>query len=613
MSSRTAVQTRSRSRFWLVVSIVLMIVGMVGASLIQTNGGKVTVKDLNWQTANGLAMSGLLFVPDGVTAENPAPAIVVSHGMYNNREMQDLNFVELARRGFVVLSMDMYSHGKSENVPNIMEIFPGMYQAVVMLAGQDIVDETRIGITGHSLGGMSSNIAVNIDNAVGSNLISAVLVNSADATYSDEDGERTNIYGSRDAGIIAPRYDEWFFGDVDEAGNPTPTRDFIQHGNAQSFLHFGVDPSGLEQRDAETIYTETIDGEDAMRVIYNPTIIHPWSHFSKQSTDATIEFFTQSLGAPNPVDGQVWQWKVVFNTIGLIGFGIFLVAFTLQLSKVPYFRSLRTKNTVAIRTTDGTGKAWFWGTLTLGAVLAGLLYLPIITAVKGNTNSADPWIQASPWGIGVWAATNGVITILMLTAFYFAYMKKKGITLRERGIVMPLGQIWKTILLALSTVVAGFAWVFIADYFFKVDFRIWVVAVKAFDAVTIGRALFPAMVLLLIFYVMLSIANNSINFIRIGKKETEKEWINTTVLAAISAVPSAAILLAQYIGYVSTGFLPFNNMYVVWLFPLLVFLPVATVISRKIYRETNNPYLGGIISGVVITLIACANTLTWAA
>lgn len=608
-----ATHRSGKSRFWLVASILLMLVGMMGSSFVQTSGGDVTVKDLKWQTANGLAMSGLIFVPDGVTEESPAPAIVVSHGMYNNREMQDLNFVELSRRGFVVLSMDMYSHGKSEPVGDITQIFPGMYQAVAMLAGIDYVDSERIGITGHSLGGMSSNVAVQIDNAMGTELVSAVLVNSADAVYADdESGEFVDIYGSRDVGIMAGKYDEWFFVDVDDAGNPTAPRDFLQYNNAQSFLHFGADPEGLELRDAETVYYETIDGDEAMRVIYNPTIIHPWAHFSKQSTEATADFFSEALGAPNPIpgDNQVWQWKVVFNTIGLIGFGIFLVAFALQLTRSRFFSSLRSSTTVTIRETDREGKMWLWGTLAIGAIAASVLYLPIITAVKGNTNFAEPWAQSSPWGIGVWAATNGVITALMLTAFYFAYMKKKGITLRERGITMPWSAMGKTVLLSVTTAAAAFAWVFIADYFFNVDFRIWVVAAKAFEADTIGYALFPPLLLLLVFFVMASIAANSINFVKFSKKTPE--WVNTTVLAAINTIPAAAILLVQYISFVTTGHLQLNNMYVVWLFPLLVYLPVSTIMSRKIYRETNNPYIGGMIVAIVVALISSANTLTWA-
>jgi len=58
-------------------------------------------------------MVGLLFVPASVSAENRATAIVVSHGMFSNRALQDANFVALARRGFVVLSMDMFSNTRT--------------------------------------------------------------------------------------------------------------------------------------------------------------------------------------------------------------------------------------------------------------------------------------------------------------------------------------------------------------------------------------------------------------------------------------------------------------------------------------------------------------------
>ena len=81
--------------------------------------------------------------------ENPAPAIVCSHGWYNNREMQDLNYVEYARRGFVVLSIDMYGHGNSENLPNGTWWEPennanGMYDAVQMMATLPFVDASSI-------------------------------------------------------------------------------------------------------------------------------------------------------------------------------------------------------------------------------------------------------------------------------------------------------------------------------------------------------------------------------------------------------------------------------------------------------------------------------------
>lgn len=74
-----------------------------------------------------------------------------------------------------------------------------------------------------------------------------------------------------------------------------------------------------------------------MRVIYNPAIIHPWSHFSQRSTVATISFFEQALGAPNPLSAtdQIWQWKVVANTVGLVAFFLFIVSLTLVLVRKP--------------------------------------------------------------------------------------------------------------------------------------------------------------------------------------------------------------------------------------------------------------------------------------
>ena len=81
----------------LCIALVILLVSCIGASLVQTNFGHVTIKDLRWETESGHQMSALLFIPDTATVDNPAPAIVCSHGWYNNREMQDLNYVEIGR------------------------------------------------------------------------------------------------------------------------------------------------------------------------------------------------------------------------------------------------------------------------------------------------------------------------------------------------------------------------------------------------------------------------------------------------------------------------------------------------------------------------------------
>lgn len=598
----------------LCISIVLMLVSAIVTMCIQTGFGSITIKELHWETENGYAMDGWLFIPDGVSAENPAPGIVTSHGMYNNKGMQDANFVELARRGYVVLAQDMPSHGESENVNNVGLVTSGLYQSVKVLANLPYVDKTRIGITGHSMGGMSCNAAIAQDNQAEEQLISAVLLNCADATYVDDNGDWTNVYGSRDAGIMAAQYDEFFMQDTDENGNTTLPKDYVKYHNAQSFLYFGTDPTGQELRQSDTVYVENVDGQDAIRVIYNPAITHPWSHFSKRATTAVISFFEEAFGAPNPIaaDNQIWQAKEAFNLVGLIGFGMFVTSFTIMMVKTPFFSSLSAKELVAPRAVSGKGKAWFWGSLLLGAIFGSVVYVPIMLNAKTFTVFYDGWPQSSPWGVCLWAAACGLFAILSMVVSYFAFGKKNGLDLAAVGVKISLSKLGKTILLALIVVCVSFGCVFFVDYFFKADFRIWVLAVKTFAVDKIAVAVFPYAVFFLVYYVGNSVALNCFNYNDIGGK---RRWINTAIVAVAAVLPAVVLLLLQYLPFFAGGDLMFRsaNMQVVWLFPMLVILPVAAIISRKIYRETNNPYLPGIILGIIITMISCSNTLTWSA
>lgn len=601
----------SKRNIVLAVSLVLMLVSCIFTSAIQTNFGSVSVKEINWVTDNGYTMNAWLFVPDSATAENPAPAVVTSHGMFNNKGMQDLNFVELSRRGFVVLAQDMPSHGDSEDVDGFVGTLTGLYESVKELAEMPFVDSTRIGITGHSLGGMSSNMAVTLDNMAETPLVAAVLLNSADGTYTDNDGNFVNVYGSRDMGIIAGQFDEWFFDSTDLDGNVTLPKDFVTSVNGQSILHFGKDPATVsEVRQANTLYHETVDGQDAIRVIYNPDIIHPWSHFSYKSTVGTIEFFDAALDAPVKIapTNQVWQWKVVSNTVGLIGFFMFMVSLTLVLSKCPFF-SMTVEEQVQPRKADKTGKIWFFGCIVLAIVFSCLTYFPLLTLHKGSAGYVPGVLQSSPLSVGTWAFATGVFAIVLMAVSYFCYGKKNGLDLADVGVKISLKNLGKTILLAAIVVTSMLVVLFMADYLFMADFRIWVVAFRAFKVKQLGIALLYAAPFL-VYYVANSVSVNCFNYNDVGAKVGK--WVNTAILAVSAAAAPVILLLIQYIPYFAGNDMtwPHNNMYGVWLFPMLVTLPGAAVVSRIVYKRTKNPYLAGIISGVIVAIMSCSNTLT---
>src|ERR1700712_4477025 len=128
--------------FWLVLSLVVMLISSIGAAIVQSAGGAVTITTMSWETASGKTMSALLVKPNGASSTDKRPAIVLAHGWWNDKEMQDSNYVELARRGHVVLSIDMYGHGSSSNLQmgHEMDAATGMYDAVKEIATLPYVD-----------------------------------------------------------------------------------------------------------------------------------------------------------------------------------------------------------------------------------------------------------------------------------------------------------------------------------------------------------------------------------------------------------------------------------------------------------------------------------------
>ena len=80
-------KVKSQAKKWLCISIVLMLLCCIVVSAVQTSSGKVDMQELMFETDAGYTMSAYIFIPEGVNADNPAPAIVTSHGYLNNKEM----------------------------------------------------------------------------------------------------------------------------------------------------------------------------------------------------------------------------------------------------------------------------------------------------------------------------------------------------------------------------------------------------------------------------------------------------------------------------------------------------------------------------------------------
>ena len=109
------------------------------------------VEDIRFTGSGGTRMSALLYVPRNATAATPAPGVLAVHGLINSREMQDGFAIEFARRGYVVLALDMTGHGYS--APPAFANQWGGPDGLRYLRSLPFVDKANIGLEGHSLGG----------------------------------------------------------------------------------------------------------------------------------------------------------------------------------------------------------------------------------------------------------------------------------------------------------------------------------------------------------------------------------------------------------------------------------------------------------------------------
>ncbi|MFW9768598.1 MAG: alpha/beta hydrolase family protein, partial [Candidatus Thorarchaeota archaeon] len=129
------------------LGLIIMFSGIIGAASIQTGFGTVVVSEVDFQAADGSMIHSTLQKPIYAADSNPLPGVVVIHGSLQSKEWLMAFGIELAKRGFVVLTIDANGHGNSD---------PGSGSgtaALEYITSLDYVDDTQIGLIGHSMGG----------------------------------------------------------------------------------------------------------------------------------------------------------------------------------------------------------------------------------------------------------------------------------------------------------------------------------------------------------------------------------------------------------------------------------------------------------------------------
>jgi pimeloyl-ACP methyl ester carboxylesterase len=155
-TSQVGLDLNFRRRYLvLVLGIVIMLSGTLLAANVQSGFGSIAVTEVDFQATDGSMIHSTLQKPNYATDSSPLPGVVVIHGSQQNKEWLMAFGIELARRGFVVLTIDANGHGNSENGTG------SGTAALEYIASLDYVDDTQIGLIGHSMGGGIAWAALN--------------------------------------------------------------------------------------------------------------------------------------------------------------------------------------------------------------------------------------------------------------------------------------------------------------------------------------------------------------------------------------------------------------------------------------------------------------------
>ena len=659
----------------LAASLALILVFSMLAGLFNTGLGSVKTERISFDGGHG-TLSGILYMPKDASADNPKPTIIVTHGYLNSAEMQDANAIELSRRGFVVLALDQYDHGHSalsaENYSDtsffgvwlpfwqhsMHDAVQYMYEQPYVL--KDAAGNGMIGVTGHSMGGFSTTVALAFDAMAAAETgvlkIHAGLTEGADFSYSafiGVDAATSAATGAgRTLGRIAAQYDEFFFNDPNVQGGTVRHKDFVSTPDAQTWLEQSAPQ-------ANTWYNTSDGGK---RIIYQPAETHPWNHFSTTSTGHVVDFYTEAFSEyagmlkSIPSGQQIWLWKEIFECVALVGFVMLLLAVAQLLLNLPFFKLANTGALPVQPSATGSTKILSLIITVIAVLLPGLFFTPLMDAgagsatvkilmyvgiaaaavgifsaikAKGNRNAIigaiiliasgaalaavamtpmyqdyAVWTAPGINSIAYWTIACTLISLVIMGLVY-ALLKSKDLGLSAYGVVLKPMAILAGICTGLATVVIGYAVLFLMDALFLADFRIWTFAFKTFDG-NILPAILQYLPTFLAFY-LVSTASITIN------TNTEKlQGIKGYLAAIVLNAGGAALWLAvQYISLFATGVAVNDGSALsgIMLVAMVPTLSIAAIVSRNLYKRTGNIWAPATLNAVLMTTMTLANTM----
>jgi len=562
------------------LSLVIILIGSLLAWSIDTNGGKVTVKLVDFIGEDGALLHGRLYIPDGVSSDNPAPGVVFIHGGDASADKYSSISVELSRRGYVVLSFDMRGHSFSEGPAELPfggtpEHGFGGPEALAYIRSLDIVYPDHISIAGHSMGGIATGYAAA---KYPDGYTSMVLLGSTPLNPDLSTPRNAAIIVSLDDNALTSSSTLLPFTGVTDAAD-------IQFGNVYGSIEDGT---------AHVIYF--------MNTVHNAEYIHPGV------IENTIDWIQKTNTAPNNIDpsNQIWIWRYVGTTIALAGAVFFMLMLGALLLQSAYFKPLVEPLPVF---KGQTGKGW-WISAILSAIIgpATLFYFHGLTA-----KSPAFWPFNKITGLMGWTVIVAAITIVIFLFNRFVLKSNKEVSGDNLGLTwnkkIDWKKIGKSLLLAFCIIASTYLVVAIIYSVFQVDFRMWNEGLRL---MTLGRIgyLCKYIVPFMLAYIVFAANLHGLLRPKGGTASFGKELLTNILIMspwyylwAIWWGPFAYLKSHPAGPAFAQGFMQH------WFWAFVPIMLMWTVVSTYFYRKTGKVYVGAFLNAFFVCWMILAEQM----
>ena len=515
------------------LSLAILLVCTVFIWGFQSNWGQVSIQRLYLTGQDGSTISTLIYIPDNATDETPAPVAVIMHGRSNHAHSNDTWSMELARRGYVVLSPDLQGGGESD--PSVDRASQAV--TVTRYANSlSYVIPDQVNLIGYSAG---TETCLRVYDAEPDIIHSVCEVFGPFMVQMGGGFEQVNANFS----IIKSTADQY---DYFMIGDPAACTDAVSE---MAGLGVDIEPGQDYDRNGYLFRYSEIDGT-----------LHQTGNISGATIEEIISFVQAVNESPIDIPANETQWvpQQLFSGIACVDMMFLLAALINLLMQNGFFASAA--NAVPQKKSQKGAKAWVLDVL-FSIVIPALIFVYVSAYVMLWTGAGTPiskvLTSTNLNGIMGWLLCLAAIGVVRMV-FRARKAKAAGttLTLADYALGGP-GETkidWtkpaKGLLIGLICVVFLFSWLWAAEGFLGINYQVW--NLSTYLKISPMRIVRAIPYILIIFTVMF-LGNMGQRVLPSTGNARKDMWIAVAVNTVMTAAALAILLIIQYGGSMIIG------------------------------------------------------------